>query len=540
MSLQTKNSVKKGNATKVEDVSFVEREKLAKLIQRLTDGLIEREQEVHLAVLAMLAGEHILLIGPPGTAKSEIARRLTRALRGGEIFERLLTRFSVPEDIFGPLSLKALEEDRYERQTKGYLPSASVAFIDEIFKANSAILNALLTVMNERKFDNGTIRQEVPLLAMVAASNELPEEEVLQALYDRFLIRCHVNPVSDAGFYDLLRLSDGESQEIEDDLRFSASEIEQIQKKAREVKLPDAVVASINSMRRFLISEEIYVSDRRWRKAVKLLKVAAFTNGQEEVTQWECWLLQHCLWNSPEEREVIQKWYDARVGAESPERPGQFLRLVAGFERFLKSEQSAVSQSVDKEGRPLFRTADGKTTSNPRKRTQKRNSKGEPLFLAPSGEDRSNGGQGYTEQELRNDHRFIYDRYNNEYFRGQNGRISKDEYFKEPASYLLVAAEPIIEPTRYSPAHINGRLTQVDEQLAQAKAHLKNLNMELDALEERIESHLWIDPDFAETALAGLIEAHRETTSIKERLEKVRKGFAELPVRNDDFFDLEA
>ena len=154
--------------------------------------------QVRLLLLAAMAGEHILLIGPPGTAKSEVGRRLSKLI-SGSYFERLLTRFSVPEELFGPLSMRALEDDKYVRQTRGYLPEAEVAFIDEIFKANSAILNTLLTLVNERLFDNGSTRVRVPLLTTVAASNELPESEELDALYDRFLVRRQVSQVSASG-----------------------------------------------------------------------------------------------------------------------------------------------------------------------------------------------------------------------------------------------------------------------------------------------------------------------------------------------------
>lgn len=169
-------------------------------------GLIERDTEVRLLLLAALSREHVLYIGPPGTAKSELSRRLSRLYQGA-YFERLLTRFSVPEELFGPLSMRALEEDKYVRQTQGYLPEASVAFVDEIFKANSAILNTLLTLLNERLFDNGSLRVPVPLVCMVGASNELPESEELDALYDRFLLRRRVAQVSAGGLADLLSMS---------------------------------------------------------------------------------------------------------------------------------------------------------------------------------------------------------------------------------------------------------------------------------------------------------------------------------------------
>ena len=139
-------------------------------------------------VLAVLCQEHLLLLGPPGTAKSALSRRLSLSLNS-TYFERQLTRFSVPEELFGPLSLKELQNDKYIRNTEGYLPEATIAFVDEIFKANSAILNTMLTLINERQFDNGNQRTEVPLLCLVGASNEPPEDDELDALFDRFLFR---------------------------------------------------------------------------------------------------------------------------------------------------------------------------------------------------------------------------------------------------------------------------------------------------------------------------------------------------------------
>lgn len=235
-------------------------------------------------LLAALSGEHVLFIGPPGTAKSELGRRLSN-LCAGSFFERLLTKFSVPEELFGPLSMQALEDDRYIRQTQGYLPDASVAFIDEIFKANSAILNTLLTVLNERLFDNGTDRIKIPLLCLVGASNELPESEELDALYDRFLIRKKVEQVSSAALVELLSdvgdpidtpqtdsLGSGEAglrMEDFENTRFEAR---------RTVKVPTEVVHLMVDLRSWLQEKcepPVYVSDRRLVKAVDIMKVTS-------------------------------------------------------------------------------------------------------------------------------------------------------------------------------------------------------------------------------------------------------------------------
>ncbi len=145
--------------------------KIQRIQSQLTQGLVEREQTIKLTLLAALAGEHILLIGPPGTGKSLVSRRLHMVFKETPYFERLLTKFSVSEELFGPLSIQALEQDKYTRLTKGYLPQASIAFLDEIFKANSAILNALLTLLNEREFDNGV--QKIRFRCLIAVGVKL-------------------------------------------------------------------------------------------------------------------------------------------------------------------------------------------------------------------------------------------------------------------------------------------------------------------------------------------------------------------------------
>lgn len=298
----------------------------------LQRGLLERETEVRLLLLAALCGEHLLLLGPPGTAKSELSRRLSK-LTGGRYFERLLTRFSVPEELFGPLSMKGLENDLYVRQIDGYLPTAEVAFIDEIFKANSAILNALLTLLNERLFDNGAERFEVPLLCLVGASNELPESEELDALYDRFLIRRQVGQVSARGLGTLARLAAGalgkedavllstdttldgngngdESSTLEEEPELRMEDFRSAAADASNaVEVPDTVIDLLTDLRNYLQDKcepPVYVSDRRFMKAVRMLQVAAFADGRGAVTESDCLLLEFVFGQRPDDAHKVK------------------------------------------------------------------------------------------------------------------------------------------------------------------------------------------------------------------------------------------
>jgi MoxR-like ATPase len=264
----------------------------------------ERTEEINCALLAIISGEHVLFLGPPGTAKSLLSRSVCEAI-DGYFFYYLLTRFTTPEEVFGPLSLKALQRDDFRRKTEGYLPTAHIAFLDEIFKSNSSILNSLLTILNERKFTSGNHLIDVPLLTAFGASNEMPEDnESLEALYDRFLFRCSVKYVEDElNFADLIF---GFEDAPALDARLSVLEIRSLQERARNVDIDGDVKKIMLETRRELRAKNFVLSDRRWKKMVGVMRIAAASINQRSVNRSMVLLLQHMAWDRPEQKEHIK------------------------------------------------------------------------------------------------------------------------------------------------------------------------------------------------------------------------------------------
>lgn len=282
------------------------RARVQALAQALGAGLIEREALVGLLLVALLAGENSLLLGPPGTAKSLLARRLALALREGSFFQVLLTRFTAPEELFGPVSLAALREhDRFERRTAGYLPEAHLALIDEVFKAGPAILNTLLMLLNERLFVNGAAVFPAPLLALVGASNEVPEDESLEALYDRFTLRLVVEPIAgEAAFAALLAAPRAEEEPaLDPTLPLSPAEWAAARAALRALPLSRGLGALLWRLRAEAPpGPRHYVSDRRWRRIADLLRAQAWLRGRAQAGLGDLDPLPHALWNHPEDR----------------------------------------------------------------------------------------------------------------------------------------------------------------------------------------------------------------------------------------------
>ena len=290
------------------------KKRIERLISTISTDMFEREGIVAVALLGALSGQNTFLFGPPGTAKSLISRRISSAFQEPAYFEYLMNRFSTPEDVFGPISIKALKEDKYTRKTEGYLPTAEFAFLDEIWKSSPAILNTLLTLINERIFRNGDTLEKAPLKALIAASNETPaENQGLDALYDRFIVRIMVPPIAENHHFEKLICTKPAYTEVtvpESDI-IKTDEWDSWRDDIHDVELSEETIKIIHIIRKAFADMDkdhaVYVSDRRWQRAAILLKASAFFNDRLMTNHSDALLLQHCLWTSVDNRVAIEQ-----------------------------------------------------------------------------------------------------------------------------------------------------------------------------------------------------------------------------------------
>lgn len=317
-------------------------DRIEKLLEVLGAGLYEKETAVKLGLLTALAGESMFMLGAPGCAKSMITRRIKEAFKaddkdGVKYFETLLNQFTTPEEVFGNISLKALngqfidengkkiEKEEYRRLTEGMLPEADIAFLDEIWKASPAILNTLLTIVNERKFHNGSKVMNVPLKALFAASNELPAKgKGLEALYDRFIFRLPVDFIkNEDDFFGMIDQPAHEEFKLNDEdkkLLISNTELKEWAKEIDKVTLSEVSKQVISAIRKEMTllndamsdddkknGELFEVGDRRWKKIAHILKTSAFLNDRNEVDLMDCSLIENCIWGTEKQQKKVKE-----------------------------------------------------------------------------------------------------------------------------------------------------------------------------------------------------------------------------------------
>ncbi len=334
--------------------------RITRLVQALSTGVYERDRAFKLCLLAALTGQSVFLLGPPGIGKSLIARRIMHAFKEGTAFEYLMNRFSTPEELFGPLSIQALkEEGRYVRLTEGYLPESTVVFLDEIWKAGPAILNTLLTVVNEKVYRNGNQEIKVPMRLLITASNELPDgDSSLEPLYDRMLLRVYADKVAEKGHFQAMinDTSDVYGDPVPEGLKITEEEYERWQQEVKHVTLPESVFEKLYQLK-MLVDErqeanpelDLYISDRRWKKSVSLLRASAYYNGRMTVSPTDLLILRNCLWRDMATRERIQgvmSEYAREVAFEQGETQRQILFLQGELARLERSRAEGLSPAL--------------------------------------------------------------------------------------------------------------------------------------------------------------------------------------------------
>jgi len=284
-------------------------QRLRALAAELERQFLGKDEIIRLMLVAVVAGEHCVLLGPPGTAKSALIRSLAELMQA-RYFEYLLTRFTEPNEIFGPVDIAAFREGSYRRNTSGMLPEAEIVFLDEVFKSNSAILNALLTLLNERKYTSGGQVLRCPLISVFAASNEVPGDETLNAIFDRFLLRVRSDNLDAYHFSDLLlrglehEVRQAEGRKVEPLL--SASELARLGRESgKRLQFSDTFLSTYKGLVFQIRAEGISLSDRRVVKMLKLFAASAFLDGRASADASDFFVLKH-VWNNEDQAELLE------------------------------------------------------------------------------------------------------------------------------------------------------------------------------------------------------------------------------------------
>ncbi len=498
-------------------------EKLKKLSVHLESGLIGRRDHARMLLLAAVAGENAILFGPPGTAKSLLARRLKDCFADEvRYFECLLTKFSMPEEVFGPVSLKGLEQDIFRRVYDRYMPGAGVAFIDETFKANSAILNSMLTILNEREFDTGNERIQVPLRCVVGASNEMPKEAELEALYDRFIIRMRVDRLQDE---QLALYLSGTAEYVAppQELRLTKADLEEIAKSAKSLPVEAPVIELLTELREWCQGKGIKISDRRLGKIKRLLQVAAATSGRESTGLSDAWVVRHCAWDdfTTDHAEKLADWLDGRIDKQQHNLSN--LRALVDAENRAYREKAKI-QIKDSKGNLLFVDTSGRDTT-------KAEFEG---FEYCAGDD--NNGMLYSEKEIKDKLKANYRHdQSDDTIYVSNNWIQLSEYFKK--NYAVkkqkVKNGPKLEDGIYTVEQRERFKDSSADVLAQIKAKGSAISSQIDKLASTLDRSPWAPKEYQESHLAGLKGNLQELEKLQHALQGVISGYDKLLTTSD-------
>jgi MoxR-like ATPase len=316
--------------------------KLQETASILDKRFLDKQEIIRLLIISAIAGEHMIIVGPPGTAKSALIRLFARLL-DARYFEYLLTRFTEPNELFGPVDMTAFRQGEYRRRVEGMLPQAEIVFLDEVFKANSAILNSLLTLLNERSYVNGNNILKCPLISVFGATNEIPNDENLQAIFDRFLLRVVSQNLDSYHFQNLI--SRGISHEVEQmsgrDAQLRPLLTSEVLHQTHQMfgglmVFPEEFLSTYKGLIFQIRSEGISISDRRIVKLTKLFAASALFDGRPQVCEVDFFVLKH-IWNTLDHVEILEEIVSPVVSRYYQEHPEQrrFVGKSAGLDELL-------------------------------------------------------------------------------------------------------------------------------------------------------------------------------------------------------------
>lgn len=284
--------------------------KMSQIFVEMNNIFVERDELIKLMELAIVTGTNLLMLGPPGTAKSAITYEMCGRIENANYFQWMLNKTSDPSEILGPFSVKEMENDKFMRITTGKLPEAHIAFMDEVFKSNAPTLNALLTIMNEHIFYNDGKPVDVPLISMFGASNEPPEDETLDAMYDRFIFRMNVQYIHDAANKKRMHSNYVDNRagllNLVNKTTITLDEVKVLQEAAKSVKVPKDIINKFIRLISDLERQAVHISDRRQNECFKVMQGSAILAGRNTVGLDDFKSLIYVLWEKEEHIPLIE------------------------------------------------------------------------------------------------------------------------------------------------------------------------------------------------------------------------------------------